>query len=176
MGELLHACALASAVAGACCTAADRPASRVRELVLAAAMVVAMLDVATGPGLVPPVWWAVVLVLAGVGSALGTDRRRTDAAARGMRAVDAIGVILTAGLLLVMAAGHGTAEGAAHSHGSPAPAALLAAASVVYAGACVVVACRMPHPAGAGRTGRVRRAGPVAMGLSTLLMAGAALV
>lgn len=163
MGDVLHVGALVTTVAGACCVAADRPAARVRELVIAALMLLAMGDMVIGGGRVPAVFWSAVLLLAALvvvapGRARGRDDRR-------MRAFDALGAVLMAALLL---AAHVPASAGSSHHGAGAiPLVLLTLAGVVaYAvgGAALFVTAHRDRPL-------VTRLPPLAMGASAVLMA-----
>lgn len=167
MSEILHAWALAPAAAGACCLAADR---RVRAPELAASLLMlgAMLDGAVA-GLIPPVYWAGMLLLAAM--ALAALRRYRRSATRHdgedeMALHTAAGLVTMAAVTLV--AGHGAASAAAHVHG-PTGAGLLAAVLAACAGFAAwsaVSTVRAPAP--------LDRAQYAAMGASVLLMAAAA--
>ena len=62
MSEVLHATALVPATLGVCCTIGDR--RRAVEVSAGVLMVVAMADLALGPGLVSPTLWAVAMFAA----------------------------------------------------------------------------------------------------------------
>lgn len=163
MGEVLHAGALVATAAGACCVAADRPASRVRELLIAALMLLAMGDMVVGGGRVPAVFWAAALLLATlVAVAPGRARRGAD---RRMRAFDALGAVLMAALLL---AAHVPASTGSSHHGAGAqPLVLLA---LVGAGAYAVGGVVLFATAHRDRP-LVTRLPPLGMGASAVLMA-----
>ena len=163
MGEVLHVGALVATAAGACCVAADRPASRVRELLIAAVMLLAMGDMVVGGARVPVVFWAAVLLLAAlVAVAPGSAPRRGD---RRMRAFDALGAVLMAALLL---AAHVPASTGSSHHGAGAmPLVAITLVGVVgYAvgGVVLFVTAHRDRPL-------VTRLPPLAMGASAVLMA-----
>ncbi len=163
MGEVLHVGALVTTAAGACCVAADRPAARVRELLIAALMLLAMGDMALGGGRVPAVFWAAALVLAAL-VAVAPGRARREGARR-MRAFDALGAVLMASLLL---AAHVPASAGSSHHGTGAMP--LVVLTIVGAGAYAVGGAVLF--ATAHRDGPlVSRLPPLAMGASAVLMA-----
>ncbi|MDF2579149.1 MAG: hypothetical protein K0S49_728 [Microbacterium sp.] len=179
MAELLHAGALATTVLSTCCAAAAGPRARARELALALIMLVAMADVVVGWGLLAPVWWAALLVIVAMASAISRARRAASSVARSARAMDALGGILMAALLLVMSSGTvSTGEHAAHGVSPSALVWAVVAASVLFAAASVHmgVTMRMPHPVAPVRVRVVRRIAPLAMGASVLLMAAVVVV
>ena len=175
MGELLHAGAWVATAVSTCCVAASGRRLRVRESVLALTMLLAMSDMALGWPLLSPLGWAGVLLgmaLACVIAVPGTRSRPSGD--RSAPAMDALGAVLMAGLLLLMsgdahapASGHGAhaTSGAALIWAALAAGGLFAAASVHMA-----MKMRMPNPATA-RVRVLRRAAPLAMGASVLLMA-----
>ncbi|MFC6326776.1 hypothetical protein ACFQZV_12790 [Microbacterium koreense] len=172
--EVLHALAVAPAAVGTCCAAADRSrgGSHSSDLAASALMTVAMLDAAL-LHVIPVLWWALALGAAAVGSAIaarmrqGTRRDRVVDAA--MRIHAGVGMVVMAGLMLVMAASHtetiAFTSGGHHHAGSLAPVGAVAACA--YGVASVVLAAR------AARWERVEY---LAMGASTLLMGFAAML
>jgi hypothetical protein len=163
MGEVLHVGALVATAAGACCVAADRPAARVRELLIAALMLLAMGDMVLGGGRVPPVFWAAALLLAALlAVAPGRARREGD---RRMRAFDALGAVLMASLLL---AAHVPASTGSGHHGSGAMPlvvlTLVGVAAYAVGGVVLFVAAHRDRPL-------ITRLPPLAMGASAVLMA-----
>lgn len=163
MGEVLHAGALAATAAGACCVAADRPAARVRELLIAALMLLAMGDMVVGGGRVPAVFWAAALLVAALISvAPGPTRRGAE---RRMRAFDALGAVLMAALLL---AAHAPASPGSSHHGAGAlPLVLLTLVGVAAYAVGGVVLFATTHR----ERPLVVRLPPLAMGTSAVLMA-----
>ncbi|MFS0792778.1 hypothetical protein [Microbacterium sp. 1P10AE] len=163
MGEVLHVGALVTTAAGACCVAADRPAARVRELLIATLMLLAMADMVVGGGRVPAVFWAAALLAAAlVAVAPGSARRGGD---RRMRAFDALGAVLMAALLL---AAHVPASVGTSHHGSGAmplvALTLVGVAAYAVGGVVLFVAAHRDRPL-------VTRLPPLAMGASAVLMA-----
>lgn len=163
MGEVLHVGALVATAAGACCVAADRPAARVRELLIAALMLFAMGDMVVGGGRVPPVFWAAALLFAAlVAVAPGRARRGDD---RRMRAFDALGAVLMASLLL--AAHVPASPGSAHHGAGAMPLVVLTlvgVASYAVGGVVLFVTAHRDRPL-------ITRLPPLAMGASAVLMA-----
>ncbi|MBG6238480.1 hypothetical protein IWX78_001452 [Mycetocola sp. CAN_C7] len=110
MTELLHLSALLPAAFGACCTVGGRRRGRVRsgfEASAAVVMLVAMADVAVGLGLVAPILWVVgLVVLAVVSPVIGIrhDRSREVRPHPGLHT--SLGLIVMAGLIALMSAGH----------------------------------------------------------------------
>ncbi|MCC2032496.1 hypothetical protein [Microbacterium allomyrinae] len=179
MAELLHTGALAATALSTCCAAAAGPRARVRELALALIMLAAMADVVGGWGLLAPVWWAALLVVVAMGSAVSRARRAVSSADRSARAMDALGAILMAALLLLMSGGTvSTGAHAGHGVSSSALVWTVVAASVLFAAASVHmgVKTRMPQPPSPARARVLRRIAPLAMGASVLLMAAVVVV
>lgn len=179
MVEVLHLAAVLPATVGLCCAVGDRR-GRVRSVVPAAVMLLAMLAMAIGwPG-VPPLAWAAVLVLLGVVGGAGL-RSRADVRgghARHMQLHRALGLVL-GGALLVVSAGHAEAMGSGHAGhsvlGSPLAVTLAGTAGyLVFTGWLAARAVR--------RRAVRRRSPPLsvveasAMGLMTALMALAPVV
>lgn len=163
MGEVLHAGALVATAAGACCVAADRPASRVRELLIAAVMLLAMGDMVVGGGRVPAVFWAAALLFAALVAVAPGRARRT--AERRMRAFDALGAVLMAALLL---AAHVPASPGSSHHGAGAlPLVLLTLVGVAAYAVGGVVLFVTAHR----DRSLIARLPPLAMGASAVLMA-----
>lgn len=169
MGELLHAGALATTALGACCVAVDRRRRRAPELVAAAVMLAAMIDVVAGVGILPGVWWAAVIGVVALVGAASIRRRADPSGERTMRAVDAVGAILMGALMLLMSAPAGPAIGGHHVAAGSAPAASVVLAAAVYAAVAVGLSVRMA----ASRW--IARLPPAAMGASVLLLAIAVL-
>lgn len=170
MSEILHAWALAPAAAGACCLAADRRRVRVPELAASVLMLVAMLDAAVA-GLLPPVYWAGMLLLAAMALAALRRFRRPATGHDGdgqMALHTAVGLVTMAAVTLVAGHGAAPAAAAAHVHG-PTGAGVLAVVLAACAGFAAWSAAgtvRAPAP--------LDRAQYAAMGASVLLMAAAA--
>lgn len=175
MAELLHAGAWVATAVSTCCFAASGRRLRVRESVLALTMLLAMSDVVLGWGLFPSVGWAGVLLVVALACVVVVPGARSGSSAdRAVPAMDALGAVLMAGLLMLMsgdvyasATGHG-------GHGMSGSALIWAAlaASGLFAAASVHMAVRMPMPSSAPAHARVlRRVAPVAMGSSVVLMA-----
>lgn len=183
MAELLHVGAFAATAVSTCCVAASGRRLPVRELALAVLMLVAMADVVLGWGLVAAVWWAAALVVSSMLAVVVPGGRPLASAVRLTRAMDGVGGILMAALLLLMSgAGAGAVgEHAAHSAHDGSSSALIwavVAASVVFAAASIRMGLtmRMPSPHATPRSRVLRRVAPLAMGLSVLLMAAVVLV
>ena len=192
MTEILHAWALAPAAVGTCCLAARRRRVRAPELMASLVMLVAMLDAARPAPLLPPVWWASLLMIAAItlaairrsrstvdgpedrppaGRSRGSDERSgaADATeARRMSVLTTLGMIAMAALLLAMTAAHPT--GAAHAHGVTAGAflALLVGGCGAYAIGSAVAAAKT--------SSWLDRTQYAAMGATTLVMGLALLV
>lgn len=170
MGEALHVAALAAAGVGTCCVAAT-PRARVRgaEMLASIVMVAAMLDLVAGWGLLPAVAWALALLACSLVLAVSGRTRRRTAGPPASCAADAhtaLGGLAMAPLVLMMGADPAVAA-STHSHGMSAVILLApAAAYVVWSGVLVV-------RAGARSLVRMQH---LTMGLSTLLMALAALL
>ncbi|MEZ3155601.1 hypothetical protein AB1K56_01620 [Microbacterium sp. BWR-S6Y] len=160
MSEILHAWAVAPAAVGACCLAADRARVRPPEVAASVLMLLAMVDAAVF-GVVAPVYWTAVLLVAAL--ALTVWRRPRQRRAPRVPALmtlhTTLGMVVMAALQIGMGA-HGTSTG--HAHGVSLTPFLLAGA-VGYAGLSVVAASRMPT--------RLDRAQIVAMAASVVLMA-----
>ena len=125
MGEMLHAGALLPAMVGACCTVGARRSGRVAAVVSAGLMLLAMLDANLRLVGLSPIVWALLLVLAAVGGAAahrmgGRGRRGASRPSRrlavsheaAMAVHGRVGLIVMAGLLLVMAPAGSGPEGA----------------------------------------------------------------
>lgn len=172
MTEILHAWALAPAALGTCCIAADRRRARAPELAASVLMVLAMADAAFGLGLLSPVLWASLLVVAAMGiAALRSGRREIapeDVPARpaiGMTVHSGLGLVITGGLMLAMVPGVGAAARVSVHH-TAIPGSLVAAlvaTSVGYALVSLGAAVRARCPV-------LDRVQLVAMGASTLAM------
>jgi len=165
--DALHLWAIAPAAVGTCCIVADRGRPRAPELLVSLMMVVAMLDVAL-LRVVAPVGWAVALVAAALVHSAVRGRRRSAEPLDLMAVMTALGLVVMAVQVLAMAAGHSAPVAADHGHRGMPLVALVAATGAAYAVTSVVLAVR--HP---GALVRVQFAG---MGVSTALMAAAALV
>jgi hypothetical protein len=181
MAELLHAGAWAATAVSTCCLAASGRRLRVRESVLAMVMLLAMSDVVFGGGVLAPVGWAALLLVVALVSVTAAPGRRAGAQEdRSGRAMDALGAILMAGLLVLMAGDASAAGGGHGSHGTSAGSGLVwtaVVASGLFAAASVhmAVRMRMPHPATPVRVQLLRRAAPLAMAASVVLMAAVTL-
>ncbi|WP_022878781.1 hypothetical protein [Microbacterium sp. B19] len=164
MSETLHLWAVAPAAIGTCCLAADRARVRPPEVVASVLMLLAMLDAGLF-GVVPPVYWAAVLLAAAVGLAFWRRPRQRHAPRVPplMTAHTATGMALMAGLQMAMSAHGGGAS--PHAHGLGLPAFLLATA-LGYAAASAWAMHHMPA--------RLDRAQIGAMAASVALMAVAA--
>lgn len=175
MAELLHAGAWIATAVSTCCVAASGRRLRVRESILALTMLLAMSDVVLGWGLLPSVGWAGVLLVAALACAIAVPGTRSGPSAdRSARAMDALGAVLMAGLLTLMS---GDVHASAPGHGAHAASASVLiwaalAASGLFTAASVHMAVRMRMPSRvAARVLLLRRAAPLAMGASVVLMA-----
>jgi hypothetical protein len=175
MAELLHAGAWIATAVGTCCVAGSGRRLRVRESVLALTMLLAMSDAMLGWGLLPSVGWAGVLLLAALACVIAVPGTRSGPSAdRSAPAMDALGAVLMAGLLMLMSGDvHASAPGhGAHAASGSALTGAALAASGLFTTASVHMAVRMPMPSRAAARVRVlRRAAPLAMGASVVLMA-----
>jgi hypothetical protein len=108
MSEVLHLGALVPAAVGACCTVGGRRGPL--DLVAAIVMLAAMLDLATGVGLLHPLLWAVVLTVLAVVSAVrlrsiaGSPAPVEDALPLAVTRHRAAMTVHTSGGLVIMAA------------------------------------------------------------------------
>lgn len=188
MAEILHAGALAATVLSTCCIAAGRR-PRVRDLLLAVAMLAAMVDVVVGAGIVSPLWWALLLLVLSLWViAVPRGRAGLTGAVRATRAMDALGGVMMAALLMLMSAGRTGAEPttapvahAGHGAGAGTVVVLVVLAALVFGVTAVGmgVATRphgstAPRPGARSRTsGRelVARTASISMGGSVALMA-----
>ncbi|OII38774.1 hypothetical protein [Plantibacter sp. MMLR14_011] len=108
MSEVLHLGALVPAAVGACCTVGGRRGPL--DLVAAIVMLAAMLDLATGAGMLHPLLWAVVLIVLAVASAVrlrsvaGLPAPVDDAVALAVKRHRAAMTVHTSGGLVIMAA------------------------------------------------------------------------
>jgi len=183
MVEVLHLAAVLPATVGLCCAVGDRR-GRARSVAPAAAMLLAMLAMAVGWPVVPPLSWAGLLVALGVGAAAGLrhgpagdaagDGDAVASHARHMQLHRALGLVLGAGLLVVSAAAHAGPAASAHAGhaalSSPAVAVLAGAAGyLVFTAWLVVRSLRRRSPV----VGVVEAS---AMGLMTAMMAVVPLV
>lgn len=180
MAELLHAGAWAATAVSTCCVAASGRRLRVRESVLALAMLLAMSDVVLGWGLILPVGWAATLLAVALASVIASPGARSKSSPdRSTRAMDALGAVLMAGLLVLMSGDAHASAGGHGSHGASGVALTWAAlaASGLFATASVhmAVTMRMPQPAVPARVRVLRRTAPLAMGASVVLMAAVTL-
>jgi hypothetical protein len=138
MTELLHLSALLPAAFGVCCTVGGRRRGRLLfgfEGVAALVMLVAMADVALGFGLVTPILWvAGLVVLALVAPLTGRPTPLSESAApvahRSLHL--SLGLIVMAGLVALMSAGH-AASFPGHHGGGLLPV-LVLGGSAVYVG------------------------------------------
>ncbi len=178
MGEILHLGALAPAAIGACCIAADRRRARAPELAASVLMLVAMLDVVLW-GVVAPILWAALLIVAAIALAALRGRASRSRFARGTDAAPVpstvmtvhatLGLVVMAALVLAMIPDASTPGPVAGHHGSGASFGLVAAASALLFGLVSVIATRAPH-GGAARASVLERAQLIAMGASTAAM------
>ncbi|WZH35423.1 MAG: hypothetical protein PIR02_11610 [Microbacterium enclense] len=161
MSEILHAWAVAPAAVGACCLAADRARVRPPEVVASVLMVLAMLDAAAF-GVVPPVYWAALLLTAALGLAVWRRprQRRISRVPVTMTLHTTLGMVVMAGLQVAMGA-----HTPAHAHGV-ALAPVLVGAAVGYTVFSAAAMRQMPT--------RLDRAQIGAMAASVALMAVAA--
>jgi hypothetical protein len=164
MSETLHMWAVAPAAIGTCCLAADRARVRPPEIVASVVMLVAMLDAGL-LGLVAPVYWAAVLLIAALALAAWRRprQRRTPRVPTTMTLHTALGLVMMAALQVAMGTHPPTS---AHTHGvglGP----LLLAAVIGYGIASVLLLRRMPA--------RLDRAQIGAMAASIVLMSIAGL-
>ncbi len=182
MGEILHAGALVATALSTCCVAASRR-PRVRDLALAVVMLAAMVDIVVGTHLLAPIWWAAALLAVSLGVVAGPRLPAGDGSLRSARAMDALGGVLMAALLVLMSApaGETAARGApsasaaftAHAtHGGATPVALLVVTAALAFGLVAVgMGAAMRMPARGRWRHRLRRTAPISMGLSVALMA-----
>ncbi|WP_108249835.1 hypothetical protein [Planctomonas deserti] len=185
MAEILHLGALLPAAVSASCTVGAARSRGALGVISAIVMLAAMLDL-TGGGVLSPLLWSALLVASAVGGALAA--RVSPVALRdGMRTHGALGLVVMAGLVVLMAgAGSaGTVPSGADPAGVHAPHAALAAgplAGTVWAGtaaylafSCVLLrrpgaatvhAVAIPVPAARGgvRLRRTRHRGAVPRG------------
>ena len=187
MGEILHLGALAPAAIGACCIAADRRRARVPELAASVLMLIAMLDVVLW-GLVAPLVWAALLIVAAIAlAALRGRAARVRTVARVpvsvakvpvsgakvpstvMTVHATLGLVVMATLVLAMIPDASTPAVATGHHSTGAPFGPVAAASALLFGLVSVIAARSPH-GGAARASALERGQLIAMGASTAVM------
>lgn len=175
----VHLLALAPAGVGVCCLAADRRRSRGAELAVGVLMLVAMTD-AVVSGILPTVWWTVLLLAAALvlvavhGRARGR-RRPAAGSERAMVVHSALGMIVMGALMLAMPAASGVASGTAdvaraagaHAHGGTSLA-VVALLGAVYAAGSVALAVRAHDVLGRMQYG--------AMAASVALMSAATVV
>ncbi|MFV9426600.1 hypothetical protein [Microbacterium sp. S1037] len=161
MSEILHAWAVAPAAVGACCLAADRARVRPPEVAASVLMLLTMLDAAVF-GLIAPVYWTALLIVAAVGLAVWRRprQRRAPRVPALMTVHTTLGMVVMAGLQVAMG-GHSPT----HTHGV-ALGPLMVGAAVGYAVFSSVAMRRMPA--------RLDRAQIGAMAASVVLMAVAA--
>ncbi|MBT2500685.1 hypothetical protein J7E25_16435 [Agromyces sp. ISL-38] len=170
MVEVLHLAAVFPAAVGLCCAVGDRR-SRARSVVPAAAMLIAMIAMATGWPAVSPLVWAGALVVLGIGAAAQLRVRAGGGGGHGrqMQLHRALGLVLGAALLVVSTATHEGVAGSGHpAHptlGSPLAVTLAGAAGyLVFTAWLVARSTRRRSPL----VGAVEAS---AMGLMTALMA-----
>lgn len=173
MTEMLHLSALLPAAFGVCCTVGGRRRGRLPfgfEGVAAVVMLVAMADVALGLGLLAPILWVVGLVLLALVSPLATrptsliehaasEERIRQAQepssvyrdqmtkARPHRTIHtSLGLIVMAGLVALMSAGHAASVSGHHGGGGLLPWLVFggSAAYVGYSSWRAVTLFRMP--------------------------------
>jgi hypothetical protein len=172
MVEVLHLAAVLPATVGLCCAVGDRR-SRARSAVPAAAMLAAMVAMAIGLTAVSPLIWAALLVALGMFEAAGL-RRMADMAvhARRMRLHRALGLVLSAALLVT--GGHpGVGVAVGHpSHGAGALLVVTLAGTAGYLAFTVWLVARSLRQ----RASIISAVESTAMGLMAALMAVAALV
>ena len=111
--------ALVPAGMGVCCAASGERPGRIPVTIATVVMLLAMLDTEIGPGVIAPVLWAALLVLVGLALTLSaratatgsaTPPRGTSAAAPVGAHHTAIGLVLTAALVLAMHGGVTSAQ------------------------------------------------------------------
>lgn len=140
MTELLHLSALLPAAFGVCCTVGGRRRGRVGfEAVAAVVMLVAMADVALGLGLVAPILWVVGSLALAVAQPLVEPRRHSaptviEPRRNPHRSLHtSLGLIVMAGLIALMSAGHTASVSGHHGGGGLLPL-LVFGGSAVYVG------------------------------------------
>ncbi|MFD3448488.1 hypothetical protein ACFDTO_28220 [Microbacteriaceae bacterium 4G12] len=101
MAEILHLGALLPAAVSACCTVGAARSRGALGVISAIVMLAAMIDL-TGGGLLSPLVWSALLVASAVGGALAT-RVAPIAVRDGMRTHGALGLVVMAGLVVLMA-------------------------------------------------------------------------
>lgn len=159
MTELLHLSALLPAAFGVCCTVGGRRRGRVLvgfEGFAALVMLVAMTDVALGLGLLAPILWVVALVMLALVGAHGPRSRQSlvpepveGRSAGGSTPLappvveprrnphrtlhTSLGLIVMAGLVALMSAGHAASVSGHHGGGGLLPL-LVLGGSAIYVG------------------------------------------
>lgn len=148
MTELLHLSALLPAAFGVCCTVGGRRRGRLGfEAAAALVMLVAMADVALNLGLVAPILWVVGLVLLALASVATPRSRQARSAGATHRSLHiSLGLIVMAGLVALMSAGHVASVSAHHGGGGMLPLLVFggSAAYVGYSSWRAVTLFRMP--------------------------------
>ena len=143
MAEILHLGALLPAAVSACCTVGAARSRGALGVISAIVMLAAMLDL-TGGGLLSPLLWSALLVASAVGGALAV-RLAPVALRDGMRTHGALGLVVMAGLVVLMAGAGpaGTVSSGGDPVGAHAQHAALAAgplAGTVWAGTAAYLA------------------------------------
>jgi hypothetical protein len=185
MAEILHLSALLPAAVSACCTAGAARSRGAWAVISAVVMLAAMLDLAGG-GVLPPLAWSVLLVALAMGGAVAARIARATGPDP-MAAHAALGLVVMAGLVVLMAAG-ANAPGAGsalpgghaqHTAGAGPLAGTVWAGTAAYLAYSAVLvgrrAARRAHVAGAGMGGAVAGiAGPRAWRRDDFEIAGMA--
>jgi len=197
MAEILHLTALLPALVSTCCTVGAARTRGAVGVISAIVMLAAMLDL-TGGGVLPPVAWSALLVASAMGGAAAT--RIARASGRGpMGAHAALGLVVMAGLVILMGAAPGGAGDlaigghAGHAASGPLAGTIWAgtAAYLAYSGVLVrpraalradrveagrgSVPWRAVHPGADRRRGSRDRLEVAAMAASVVLMSAALL-
>jgi hypothetical protein len=159
MTELLHLSALLPAAFGVCCTVGGRRRGRALlgyEGFAAVVMLVAMADVALGLGLLAPILWVAGLTLLALTSVALRSRRslvpepvegRSVGGAAHRSLHTSLGLIVMAGLVALMSAGHAASVPSHHGGGGLLPLLVLggSAAYTGYSAWRAATLFRMPH-------------------------------
>lgn len=144
MAEILHLSALLPAAVSTCCTVGAARSRGALGVISAVVMLLAMADL-SGGRLLSPLIWSALLIASAVGGALAARlaSQRADAGdgdAVGMGTHAALGLVVMAGLVVLMAAGGPAAAGSAAGHPAHAAAAAGPLTGTVWAGTAAYLA------------------------------------
>ncbi len=158
MAEILHLSALLPAAVSTCCTVGAARSRGAVGVISAVVMLLAMADL-SGGGLLSPLVWSALLIASAVGGALAArlaSPRPGTGKVRGMGTHAALGLVVMAGLVVLMAAGGPAAVGSAAGHPAHTDAGVMAgpltgtvgAGTAAYlAFSCALLWRRAPSPA-----------------------------